>query len=67
MIKRRSRGQCPASTCCHTFRAIGITTYLDNEDTIEKAQAIMAHHLLYEHMEENINLDVYIIVQYEIT
>ena len=33
----------PESTCCHTFRATGITAYLENGGTIEKAQAIAAH------------------------
>ena len=33
----------PASTCCHTFRATGITAYLENGGTIEKVQAIAAH------------------------
>ena len=28
----------PESTCCHTFRATGITAYLENGGTIEKAQ-----------------------------
>ena len=30
----------PASTCCHTFRATGITAYLSNEGTLEHAQQI---------------------------
>jgi integrase/recombinase XerD len=29
--------------CCHTFRATGITTYLEAGGTIEKAQQIAAH------------------------
>ncbi len=28
---------------CHTFRATGITAYLEDGDTIENAQAIAAH------------------------
>ncbi len=44
MIKRRARGAgLPSSTCCHTFRATGITAYLENGGTIENAQAIAAH------------------------
>jgi integrase len=44
MIKRRARGAgVPESTCCHTFRATGITAYLENGGTIENAQAIAAH------------------------
>lgn len=33
----------PSSICCHTFRATGITAYLENGGTLEKAQAIAAH------------------------
>src|SRR5947209_5875057 len=33
----------PYSTCCHTFRATGITAYLEAGGTIENAQAIAAH------------------------
>jgi integrase len=33
----------PYSTCCHTFRATGITTYLKNGGTLEHAQQIAAH------------------------
>ena len=44
MVKRRAReAGLPSSTCCHTFRATGITAYLDNGGTIENAQAIAAH------------------------
>ncbi|MCP3918061.1 MAG: tyrosine-type recombinase/integrase, partial [bacterium] len=44
MIKRRAkRAGLPESTCCHTFRATGITTYLENGGTLENAQAIAAH------------------------
>jgi hypothetical protein len=32
-----------SSSCCHTFRAMGITAYLESGGTIEKAQAIAAH------------------------
>ena len=40
MIKRRaSAAGLPASTCCHTFRATGITAYLSNGGTLEHAQA----------------------------
>jgi cytochrome c biogenesis protein ResB len=31
------------STCCHTFRATGITTYLENGGTLEHAQTIAKH------------------------
>jgi len=44
MVKRRALvAGLPATTCCHTFRATGITTYLRNGGTIEKAAAIAAH------------------------
>ena len=33
----------PPSTCCHTFRATGITAYLSNGGTLEHAQQIAAH------------------------
>ena len=29
--------------CCHTFRATGITTYLENGGTLEHAQTIANH------------------------
>ena len=31
------------STCCHTFRATGITAYLSNGGTLEHAQQIAGH------------------------
>ena len=44
MIKRRAAGVgLPASTCCHTFRATGITAYLSNGGTLEHAQQIAGH------------------------
>ena len=44
MIKRRAEdADLPSTTCCHTFRATGITAYLENGGTIENAQAIAAH------------------------
>lgn len=44
MIKRRSRqAGLPESTTCHTFRATGITTYLENGGSIEKAQRMAGH------------------------
>jgi integrase len=44
MVKARAiAAGLPASTCCHTFRATGITAYLENGGTVEKAQAIAAH------------------------
>ena len=44
MIKRRAKAtSLPYSTCCHTFRATGITTYLENGGTLEHAQTIANH------------------------
>jgi integrase/recombinase XerD len=44
MVKRRARAVAlPETIGCHTFRATGITTYLENGGTIEGAQAIAAH------------------------
>ena len=63
MIKRRaSAAALPASTCCHTFRATGITAYLENGGTIENAQAIAAHESprttkLYDRTSDEITLD----------
>ena len=37
MIKRRAVAGLPATTCCHTFRATGITAYLSNGGTLEHA------------------------------
>ena len=44
MIKRRAKAiGLPPTICNHTFRATGITAYLDNGGTIENAQTIAAH------------------------
>jgi integrase/recombinase XerD len=44
MIKRGARkAGLSEDICCHTFRATGITTYLENGGTIERAQQIAAH------------------------
>jgi integrase/recombinase XerD len=44
MVKRRAKASgLPENTCCHTFRATGITAYLENGGTIEGAQAIANH------------------------
>jgi site-specific recombinase XerD len=63
MVKRRAKtAGIPADTCCHTFRATGITAYLDNGGTIENAQAIAAHESprttkLYDRTNDEITLD----------
>lgn len=44
MVKRRAlQAGVSAETCCHTFRATGITAYLGNHGTLEHAQRIAAH------------------------
>jgi len=63
MVKRRALDAgLPSSTCCHTFRATGITAYLENGGTIENAQAIAAHESprttkLYDRTSDDITLD----------
>lgn len=63
MIKRRARAaRLSERVCCHTFRATGITAYLQNGGTIEKAQAIAAHESprttkLYDRTTDEISLD----------
>jgi integrase len=63
MIKRRARqaGLSP-TVCCHTFRATGITAYLNAGGTIEKAQQIAAHESprttkLYDRTNDELTLD----------
>ncbi len=63
MTKRRAGAAgLPQATCCHTFRATGITAYLENGGTIENAQAIAAHESprttkLYDRTSDEITLD----------
>jgi site-specific recombinase XerD len=63
MIKRRARAAgLPESTCCHTFRATGITAYLNCGGSVENAQAIAAHESprttkLYDRRSDQISLD----------
>lgn len=63
MVKRRALSAgISISACCHTFRATGITAYLSNGGTIEKAQAIAAHESprttkLYDRTQDTITLD----------
>ena len=63
MIKRRAKlAVLPYSTCCHTFRATGITTYLQNGGTLEHAQTIANHESprttkLYDRTREELSLD----------
>lgn len=63
MVKRRAKAAgLPVSTCCHTFRATGITAYLENGGTIEKAQQIANHESprttkLYDRTDDTLTLD----------
>ena len=63
MIKRRARrAGLSTEICCHTFRATGITAYLRNGGTLEKAQQIAAHSSskttnLYNRVEDELTLD----------
>jgi integrase/recombinase XerD len=50
------------AVCCHSFRATGITTYLENGGTLEHAQQIAAHESprttkLYDRTSDEITLD----------
>jgi site-specific recombinase XerD len=63
MVKRRAGAiGLPATICNHTFRATGITAYLENGGTVENAQNIAAHESprttkLYDRRSERIRLD----------
>lgn len=63
MVKRRARvAGLPPEICCHTFRATGITTYLKNGGTLEKAQYMAGHvsartTALYDRRLDEITLD----------
>ena len=63
MIKRRAApAGLPPSTCCHTFRATGITAYLSNGGTLEHAQRVAGHASpkttkLYDRTADAISLD----------
>jgi integrase/recombinase XerD len=63
MTKQRAKAVgLPENICCHTFRATGITAYLENGGTIEHAQQIAAHESpkttkLYDRTADQITLD----------
>ncbi len=63
MIKRRAEHAGISSRIsCHTFRGTGITTYLSNGGTLEKAQAIANHESakttkLYDRTRDELTLD----------
>jgi integrase/recombinase XerD len=62
MLQRRARDACiPTAVCNHTFRATGITAYLDNGGSLENAQAMAAHESpcptkLYDRTDDQITL-----------
>ncbi|HMP71116.1 MAG TPA: tyrosine-type recombinase/integrase, partial [Pirellulaceae bacterium] len=63
MVRRRaSKAGLKHRIGCHTFRATGITAYLENGGSIENAQAIAAHESprttkLYDRTNDEIKLD----------
>ena len=64
MVQRRAReaGLNGDQFRCHTFRATGITAYLDNGGTLENAQLMAAHESprttkLYDRTGDEITLD----------
>ena len=62
-VKRRAkRADLDPRVSCHSFRAAGITAYLDNGGTIENAQQIAAHESLrttklYDRTSDQLTLD----------
>jgi site-specific recombinase XerD len=63
MIKRRARqAGLPDRICCHSFRATGITAYLECGGSLEHAQRIAAHQSvrstkLYDRTSDTVSLD----------
>ena len=63
MIRRRAHAAgVETAIGCHTFRATGITAYLENGGTLEHAQQIAAHESprttkLYDRTSDQITLD----------
>ena len=63
MIRRRAkRAGIRTLVCCHSFRATGITDYLENGGTLEKAQEMATHESpkttkLYDRTRDQITLD----------
>jgi site-specific recombinase XerD len=62
-VKRRAKAAgLSHKICCHTFRATGITAYLENGGTVEGAQSIAAHESprttkLYDRTADDLSLD----------
>lgn len=63
LIKRRAQhAGLPADVCNHSFRGSGITVYLENGGTIEKAASIAGHEStrttqLYDRSDDDVSLD----------
>jgi site-specific recombinase XerD len=63
MIKRRAKNAgILTRVCCHTFRATGITAYLQNGGQLEHAQRVAAHNSirttkLYDRTADTLSLD----------
>jgi len=63
MVKRRAvAAGLPDTVCCHSFRATGITIYLEHGGTLEKAQQLAAHESprttkLYDRTNDSLTLD----------
>jgi integrase/recombinase XerD len=63
MVKRRSAAAgLSAAITCHSFRATGITAYLENGGALEKAQSIAAHESprttkLYDRSRDDVTID----------
>ncbi|HKC11544.1 MAG TPA: tyrosine-type recombinase/integrase [Vicinamibacteria bacterium] len=63
MVKRRAAtAGLPRDICCHTFRATGITAFLQNGGELTTAQRIAAHEsprttALYDRTQDEVNLD----------
>ena len=62
VYRRTTAAGLDVHACCHTFRATGITAYLNNGGTIEQAQQIAAHESprttkLYDRTNDELTLD----------
>jgi len=62
VARRSAAAGIKAPIGCHTFRASGITAYLENGGTLEHAQAMAAHESprttkLYDRTKERLTLD----------
>jgi hypothetical protein len=63
MVRRPvSKAGIKTRVCCHSFRATGITNYLEHKGTLEKAQQMACHASprttkLYDRTNDQITLD----------